>query len=197
MNKEKEQKTAERFENNVNVLIEQGYTLKDCSVPLDKGTFFMFLAALPFAAVLVVFYVVFADCFSLKLYETVAFFGLILVSIPVHEIIHTVFWAIACGSFKGIRLGFDKKTFTPYCAIEKPIKKGQYLLGCLAPFLILGILTGILSIVFCKCWLLALCVVNIFAAGGDLVISLKAIFLKKNTLLLDHQQKAGFIAFYK
>ncbi len=197
MNKEKEQQIAKRFENSVNVLIKQGYTVKDCTVPLEKGTFFMFLAALPFAAVIVVLYVVFADCFYLKLWEIGVFLGLLLVSVPLHEIIHAVFWAIACGGFKKIRLGFDKKTFTPYCAIEKPIKKLQYLLGSLAPFLILGILTGILSVVFCKCWLLALSVVNIFAAGGDIVISLKAIPIKKNALLLDHQQKAGFLAFYK
>lgn len=192
----KKLQAQENFENSILKLKESGYLQKDCSIPLGTNTLKTFASSLPFILAEILLYLFFSQSYSVNLRQWIALLAGLVLSIPVHELLHAFVWIILNKSVKCVTLGFDKKTITPYCACSIAMKKGKYLLGCLAPFLILGVLSGVLAIVFAKLWLLILSVYNIFASSGDIFIAIKAISQKRGSLLLDHYKNAGFIAFY-
>lgn len=187
-----------KFGESVETLKSRGYAAADRTIGTKAANVFGVLTALPFAAAAVLLFALFApasrNIFPLLFCDIFLLAGVGLVSIPVHEALHGLFWGIANGTFRGIRFGVMRELWTPYCACEIPMTRGKYILGTAAPFVFLGlgfsaagILTGI--------WLLTgLGVCNIVCAGADILICFQVLFSRAE-IVLDHPQKCGFFAF--
>lgn len=189
-----------KFGESVDSLKSRGFTAADRTIGIKAANVFGLLTALPFAAAAVLLFVVFApavrNIFPQLFCDIFLLAGLGLVSIPVHEALHGLFWGIANGTFRGIRFGVMRELWTPYCACEMPMKRGKYILGTAAPFVLLGIgfsAAGIMT----GFWLLTgLGAYNIVCAGADIMICFKVLFSRAE-IVLDHPHKCGFFGFSK
>ncbi len=203
--REERARTAEaerlrKFCANVSALESQGYTASDKTFGVKAANVFGVLAALPFAGAAVILFVVCVhsvrNIFPMLFVEIFLLAGLGLVSIPVHEALHGLFWGIANGTFRGIRFGIMKELWTPYCTCEIPMKRWKYISGTAAPFIFLGIGFSAAGILTGFWLLLAVGVYNIFCAGADLLICFRVMFSCPQ-IVLDHPNKCGYLCFYK
>lgn len=112
----------------------------------------------------------------------------------VHELIHGIAWSAFCeNGFKSIKFGFNKGM--PYCHCESPLRKNRYIVGAIAPLVVLGGILFIASLFFQSDLLFLLTQINILSAGGDLLIIVKAAKVEKNAYLIDHPNLPGFVSF--
>lgn len=72
----------------------------------------------------------------------------LLFAVP-HELIHGITWMIVAKcSWSDIKFGVMwKKLCTPYCHCKVPMNVNQYSLALLMPFIVLGVLPSLLSLV--------------------------------------------------
>lgn len=118
----------------------------------------------------------------------------LVIGILIHEAIHGITWYIAGRTnFKDIQFGFKLKLLTPYAHCKVPINIKAYRLGVLMPFLIMGILPYIYSIITENHLLLGFSLFFSFGAIGDLIILwiTKSILSDKN--VQDHPSEGGVI----
>ena len=198
--KEAESLRAVRFADACERFTREGYAVKDCTVGIKAANVFGILSALPFAAVGAAAYVLFAPAYRVLLgyavWDFLVLAVLLVVSVPVHELLHGLLWAAANRSFAGIRFGFMREYLTPYCACETPMCAARYMAGSLAPFLVLGV-GFTLAGVFSGSWMLtAAGLYNIFCAGADVFLSFKILF-SGGGVFLDHPNRCGYYRFYK
>lgn len=126
------------------------------------------------------------------------FFIALFVGIVLHELIHGVIFAIfAEGGFKSIKFGIIKKHLTPYCHCSEPLKVKHYILGALAPALILGVIPLIIGLVLGKYLITFLGLFFFVAASGDFMI----VYLLRNespsSYVQDHPSEAGCFVYRK
>ena len=124
----------------------------------------------------------------------------ILVLVVVHELIHGITWVcFAKKHFKAISFGVMKEYFTPYCTCNEALARSQYLIGALAPTIVLGILPCIIAITIGSAPLFTLGAIMILAGGGDLAICRKLLNYKQanRTIYLDHPTECGLVGFSK
>ena len=84
----------------------------------------------------------------------------------------------------------------PSCACKVALKKKTYLIGVLAPFVLLGFGSILFVFVYPGTVSLLTMMVNFVAAGADLLIAFH-VLKEKSCLIADHPTEAGYIAFYK
>ncbi len=130
--KDGEKKTpVEVFEEQRKALLDMGgLEEKDCTVGMGKANLYGIITALPFTAAVILAYVFGGKgVFNIvsQSIDVIIFAAALIVSIPVHEGLHGLFWAISRGSFKGIRFGIVLRALTPYCACAYPCNRVQYL----------------------------------------------------------------------
>ena len=87
---------------------------------------------------------------------------------------------------------FNIDAIMPSCACRVTLKKKQYLIGVLTPFVILGL--GVF--IYPGTILLLTMIVNLVAAGVDLIIAFN-VLKERDSLIVDHPKEAGYIIFYK
>ncbi len=91
-----------------------------------------------------------------------------IIGIIIHELIHGIFFAMyARKGFKSVKFGILWKMLTPYCHCKEPLKIRHYIIALLAPFIILGIIPGIISLFTGNLILLLFGIVFSGAAAGD------------------------------
>jgi len=128
---------------------------------------------------------------------TVYFVGL-LIGIVVHEAIHGLFFAVFSEEkFRAIKFGVlpKDKLFTPYCHCKEILYVNHYRIAAIMPLIILGIIPAAISLVFGNLLLLLLGVLFISAGSGDLLMVIKLFREKKNALIFDLPDDAGFIVY--
>lgn len=132
---------------------------------------------------------------------TLLFAALVIASIFIHELLHGVGWQFFTkGKWKSIYFGIMWEYLTPYCHCREPLKPGQYLVGVLTPFMVLGAGLYIAAFISGSNLLFLLSLLNILSAGGDTTIACIGLkYLKQNEscYILDHPTDCGFIAFIK
>lgn len=185
----------ERFENTCESLQAQGYTARDRTLSGAGGSA-MLATVLPVSALFVALYAILARSVASVWQGWVMLAAGIVCSVPVHELLHALGWAAVNRSLRCVRLGFDRRTCTPYCACSAPMQRGKYLVGVLFPWLLLGIVPAALSVALKNICLLIFALVNVVFAGADTAVALRATTCRAN-LLLDHYERAGFYAFSK
>lgn len=191
---------SENFEKVKEQLHKQGYKEKDVTIPSGKAMTLGILYALPYVLVFGLLYRFFLikkaallEVSGLSFY--IIFITIVAISVIIHELLHGAGWAIASG--KGWNaVHFNINAMMPSCACKVALKKKAYLFGVLTPFAVLGFGSVFFIFIYPGTISFLTMVVNFISAGADLIIAFN-ILKEKNTLIIDHPKKAGYIAFYK
>lgn len=125
-------------------------------------------------------------------------FGIMIIGIILHELIHGITWAIfAKNGFKSIKFGILWKMLTPYCHCKEPLKVKHYMIGAIMPAIILGQIPSIIAIIIGNSWLLVFGMFFSVAAGGDFLIVNLISKENKDDLVQDHPSEAGCFIYRK
>ena len=94
----------------------------------------------------------------------------LFIYLGIHELIHGISYIICGAKRENIKYGiaFDKGIL--FCKCGQEIDKKNILISVMAPFVILGLITGIISIIFDLPYLFALSAFNIAGCSGDLMM---------------------------
>ncbi|MDL2235372.1 DUF3267 domain-containing protein [Christensenellaceae bacterium OttesenSCG-928-L17] len=173
-----------------------GYAAEELTISVFKANVQALLLSAPFWALGIwLFFRHGNSSITLHVQNALLFFLLYLVSIPVHELLHGLFWSVSCErGFSSIQFGV-MEGLTPYCHCMEPLTKRRYLLGAIAPLLLLGILPSAIAIWAGRPFLLLFGLFSITSAGGDMAILL-LLLQSKARLFLDHPTKCGFLALH-
>jgi hypothetical protein len=121
---------------------------------------------------------------------------LFIVLIVVHELIHgLVFMIKSKRGFKSVKFGFIAKYVMPYCHCEEVLKRNDYILAALMPLLLVGLLPAVLSLFTGSLTLLALGVLGISGAAGDIMIVKSVLGESRDCLIYDLLDEPGCIVY--
>ena len=193
----------ENYKNLREKLISEGYKEEISYISVLKANIFVFLTTVPFTLLIIFIYLIIWNGFYIEIKSLYSFLWAwvaLILSIPVHEFLHGFTWQFFCKErWKSIKFGVFWSKLTPYCHCKEAISVKEYLLALLMPFLILGIVPGIIAIILGSPSMLFFSTFSILGAGGDTTIAFKLFkYIKgKNTLILDHPTECGFISFEK
>lgn len=190
---------VENYERQRAQLLAEGYTEHSGVISVLKANVMAFVTAGPFALAAVLLYAARWGGACIRLFldirQLLVFLGLLLLSIPVHELIHGLTWLCCCkNGWRSIHFGVMWEMLTPYCHCMEPMRFGGYICGGLMPFFLLGVCVSAAAIISGSVLLLVLGAFNILAAGGDTTIALM-LLRYRDALILDHPTECGFVAF--
>lgn len=121
--------------------------------------------------------------------------------IAVHELVHGLAWSLFAKSrWKSVSFGVIWQYFTPYCTCSEPLPKHAYVVGALAPTVVLGLLPVLVAYATGSPVWFAIGALMILGGGGDLAIVLKLVRFKPEgdeVLYLDHPYECGLAAFVR
>jgi hypothetical protein len=178
-------------------LEDEGYIGKECTISILKANIYSVVAGVPLAVLCsaLFFYVYSNVTFILSLWDILIFIGCFIISVALHEILHGLGWSVFCRKgWRSIHIGVIWSKLTPYCCCLEPLPFGPYLFGGLMPLILLGAGTFIAALLTGSLLWFALSILNIFSAGGDIVIALM-LLRHKNARIVDHPTKCGFWSF--
>ena len=177
-----------------------GYREKDVTISSGRAMVLGVACALPFVLLLGLWYR-FALIERAHLLEVggiwfyLLFIAIIAVSVVIHELLHGVGWALSSGKGWGV-VHFHISAIMPSCACRAALTRGQYIVGVLLPFLVLGAGSVVFLFLYPGTVSVLTMAVNFVAAGADLLIALSMVS-EKGALIVDHPTQAGFAAFYR
>ena len=177
-----------------------GYREKDVTISSGKAMVLGVACALPFVVIFGLSYrlVLIGRAHLLEiggLSFYLLFAAIIVVSVFLHELLHGVGWALASRRGWGV-VGFNISALMPSCACKAALTRGQYLVGVLLPFLVLGTGSAVFLFLYPGTVSVLTMAVNFVAAGADLLIALRAA-RERGALIADHPTEAGYSAYFK
>jgi|SRR5690606_38734670 len=188
----------------------ENYTKEKRTIDLGKANVFSILILFPILLIFgLPFYLIWGESFSIKSIldglvpmdipiMMLYFFGITIIGIILHELIHGIFWAMFTkNGFKSIKFGVLWKMLTPYCHCTEPLKVKQYIIGAIAPAVILGFIPSILALFNGSLGLLIFGMFFTMAAAGDFLIINLIRKENKNSLVQDHPTEAGYYIYKK
>ena len=123
------------------------------------------------------------------------FFALIVV----HELIHGLVWSMfAKRRWKSVSFGFILQYLTPYCTCNEPLPRFAYVIGALAPTIVLGLIPVAVAYATGSPVLFVIGALMIIGGGGDMAIVIKMLRFKPEgaeALYLDHPYELGLVVF--
>ena len=177
-----------------------GYREKDVTISSGKAMVLGVVYALPFIIIVGLLYrfILIERAYLLKI-SGLSFYimlgAIIVASVVIHELLHGIGWAISSGKgWKVVR--FNINAMMPSCACKTALKKKAYLIGVLAPFVVLGLGSILFVFIYPSTISLLTMMVNFTAAGADVLIAVN-LLKEKDVLIADHPTEAGYMAFYK
>lgn len=194
----KSKQVLERIENFESIKKDyeaQGYTYQKVEINIITANVVACVIMVIMAAI--GFYV-----FHLLHKKIVLFFPLwlllcMLLSTIIHELIHGIAWSLFCEKkWKSVQFGIIWKMLTPYCSCLEPLSWFPYLIGALAPCMILGIFPYIIAFISGNSLVLWFAVFNIAAASGDLMV-VYHICKDRPSLMMDLPEECGYISIYQ
>ena len=200
-----EMKRLEYFNKLEEDLTNAGYNKKDLTFSALKanieGVLYGVLLTIPF----IVAFLLLRDSSKEftdfdKLMFSHAFIVVFLVLIVIHELIHGATWGIfATNHYKSISLGVMLSSLTPYCTCREPLKKSHYITGTIMPCLVLGIIPSVIAVIISSMGLLAVGLLMIVTAGGDILVIILLLKNKasENAIYIDHPTDIGLVVFDK
>ena len=121
-----------------------------------------------------------------------------IIGIIMHELIHGIFWAsFAKRGFKSIKFGVLWKMITPYCHCKELLKVKHYIIGGIAPAILMGFIPAIVSMFTGNIWLLVFGSFFTLAACGDFMIVNLIRKEKYDDYVEDHPSEAGCYIYRK
>jgi hypothetical protein len=131
---------------------------------------------------------------ALRFRSILFLFLFIVLGIAIHELLHGVVWALfAKKGFRAIRFGIKWEYFTPYCHCIESLKVWQYVLGGLAPLIIMGIFPALYAMYAGNALWMFYAFFFSAAAGGDIQAVWMLRKYKANQRVYDHPEELGFI----
>ncbi len=100
----------------------------------------------------------------------VIFFIVMILWMVLHEIIHGIAYRIGGADKNDIVFGASLENGVFYCKAKKYINKKCIMLSLLSPLVLIGIVTFIIGVIISNLWLIALSIINISGAAGDIVM---------------------------
>ena len=136
--------------------------------------------------------------FENSILNIILFIFIFVLGIFLHEFIHGIFFAkYSKNKFKSIKYGIlpKEKLFTPYCHCMEILEINHYRVAAIMPTIILGIIPVIISFIIGNFSLLSFGILFITAGCGDILMLLKLVKEKKDILIYDLPDDAGFIIY--
>ncbi|MEA5020287.1 MAG: DUF3267 domain-containing protein [Gordonibacter sp.] len=196
---EQERKVAyETFEEDLG---KQGYHKHNLTIGVVRANLYAIGLTLPIVAVLIVVFFALhpADSLSFNFTSIFAVVAVFFLLIIIHEAIHGLAWgAFAKGHWRAVSFGFMVQYLTPYCTCNEPLPKHAYIIGALAPTVLLGLIPTAVGIATGSGIWLAVGLLLIVGGGGDLAIVIKLLRFnpkESDVLYLDHPYECGIVAF--
>ena len=200
----REEKRLSNFKKISKELTSEGYKEVDLTVSTKKANKLAIIYSLPFIVFFLALYlliyrsgVTLGSDYAIRY---LIFIIVFLLAIFVHELIHGVTFSIfSKNHWKDIDFGMVWADFTPYCTCIGTVKKNQYLLAILMPFLVLGVLPAIIGTILGEFIIVVFGLFMMLGAGGDLLIAYMILRYqnKKDVLYLDHPTEVGVVIFEK
>ena len=126
------------------------------------------------------------------------FFLILILGIILHELIHGLTWArYTSKGLKSMKFGVLWTMLTPYCHCKEPLIVKQYIIGAIAPAIVLGLIPAIISIIIGNLGLLIFGMFFTMAAGGDFLIINLLRKEKMDNFVQDHPSEAGCLIYRK
>ncbi|MCF7814029.1 MAG: DUF3267 domain-containing protein [Candidatus Cloacimonetes bacterium] len=162
------------------------------------------LYAIPIIITITAFYLILFKLFwnvndlkSVLDYNLILYLIVIAAGCFLHEIIHWLTFKTAGKINKAdLKFGFQYKTLTPYVHCHVPVTIRIYRLSLWMPFLILGGILVVLSLLLNEFGLFLLSFLFCCLSGGDLLILFMLMNTDKRSLIIDHSSKCGCIVFH-
>lgn len=196
-----ERRRLERSEQISEGLVSQGYRKTDLTIGIVRANVLTFVIGIPVVAVAFALFTLVngTDGFVIGALGNPLLLVAMLVLVVVHELIHGLTWSrFTPNGMADIEFGFMKEYLTPYCTCKAPLPKTGYIIGSLAPGVLLGIVPTIVAIAMGSVSLLFLGVIMTLSGGGDALIVallLRHKFTGAEQLIFDHPTQAGCLVF--
>ncbi len=196
-----EERRLRLFEETSARLVEQGYRKTELTIDLKKANIILILIAIPFfiLSTVLFFHLNGEVDFSFGLGKSVLLFIALIVLTVIHELIHGAGWSLFCeNGWKDIEFGIIVQQRAPYCTCATPLSRRHYLIGALAPLVIVGIVPYIFGLFSADLNVFLLGTAMILGAGGDIMLTIRLIRFKaegKDVLIYDHPTEAGSVVF--
>ncbi len=180
-------------------LAQDGWRMTALTASLSRANLVALVVGGLISVPFVTAFIILHGVMHIEFWRLAVFILVYIALIPTHEALHGLTWAcFAPKHFKAIEFGFIKEYLTPYCTSTAPMGRGAYLAGVLAPFLVLGVGLAATGVVLANVVVLALGVMMIMGAGGDLLVAFKLLRHGKPTaeqLCVDHPSECGLVVF--
>jgi hypothetical protein len=122
----------------------------------------------------------------------------IALGIVIHELIHGIIFAkYAENGYKSIKFGVIWKVLTPYCHCKEPLKVKHYILGAIAPAIVLGLIPALIAIIIGSTELLVAGMFFTVAGAGDFMVIHLLRKERRDDYVLDHPSEAGCYIYRK
>ena len=130
--------------------------------------------------------------FSSPVESTITFISFLFGAIVVHELLHGVGFFLI-GKIPRAKIGFGVKwlTFTPYCHCAEPMPANAYRWAVALPTLVLGVVPGLLGLLFGNFLLAFWAVIMLVSGSGDLAILWAIRAVPGAAIVRDHPSRAG------
>lgn len=196
---EQERKAAyETLEENLG---KQGYHKHNLTIGVVRANLYAIGLTLPIVVVFIVMFFALhpTGSFSFNFASIFAVVAAFVMLIIFHEAIHGLVWgSFAKGHWRAVSFGFMVQYLTLYCTCNEPLPKHAYIIGALAPTVLLGLIPAAVGIATGSGIWLAVGLLLIIGGGGDLAIVIKLLRFKpkeSDVLYLDHPYECGIVAF--
>ena len=182
-------------------LVSQGYRKTDLTIGIVRANLLTFVIGIPVVAVAFALFVLVngTDGFVIGALGNPLLLVAMLALVVVHELIHGLTWSrFTPNGMADIEFGFMKEYLTPYCTCKAPLPKTGYIVGSLAPGVLLGIVPTLVAIAMGSVPLWFLGIIMTLSAGGDALIVALLLGHRSNAseqLIFDHPTQAGCIVF--
>lgn len=116
----------------------------------------------------------------------------LVVGIVVHELVHGLSWVLAGRlSWRDISFGVMWRYLAPYCHCSRPMRKFPYIVGALAPLVVLGVIPCVVAFLNGSLAWLAFGIFLTVGGCGDILVVWQLRKEKGNVLIYDHPSEAG------
>jgi hypothetical protein len=121
--------------------------------------------------------------------------GSLLVAIPAHELLHLLGFRLAGAPASALGLGVVWKALTPFASCRVPLTRRGYAWAAALPGLVLGVAPMVLAVPLGSLALFAFGAAMTIGAAGDALAIWGLRRLPSQTLVVDHESRAGCMAF--
>jgi hypothetical protein len=164
----------------------------DYTVPIKKAGLWANIVACLLLVLLVGMYILIWPLEGLSSWEPIVGIVLVLAGMVVHEYVHAVsFWKIGKVSWESITISSQLSKGVLTCHTDKEMKVNAYRVSLLAPFIVLGLIPYIVSIILGIYWLAFFGIFMIAGCTGDFYMVWILRKVNGNDWVKDHPTEMG------